>query len=645
MTSTRQDTGRRAVNKAVLSSVITKEVVTSGIPQTDVSHAAKSAPPRVSGVIAPQAGQTNAGSSPIAQRLPRLPNNLKFKKIPKETSSEKLSASELARCQQQCSEYLVSKGLPTLPPTETPFQNTVPSPLVAPTGGASQSGSRSMDLVEATPGNLRQSPPRDCHVHLPWRSKRDHLAARQPYLWDLQHRKRTSPIPSPGPRKVSHLTSSSHGCGDHSSPRDAPSPSRWPTSSPPWPRAPSPHQRTPCPLEVAPRPPPPSRGPTPSSKRPASPRPRLPSIPQQHAPFHQRPSVTSVDDMTDVDAPSSQPLQEQLGVGDSAPVSVGRVGPFSEHARAWFASLSNSPVVEHMSPAPPTQSCQTLPYASWHCLRTPLDSVHFESFDRTTLNTWAKGLFNISGVYAVTQITATKTSSKYGKWHVAVLAKQRSVLDEVLAALSADSERYHAALQHSVIVPIDPFSGKEALRYIWDSRFDLHYIGLVWEEFEWGPKRNCFLVDAPPVLTNENIGDELLYHACAPLAPTHDEIVPRDAILTAFDFGPHVLRAWYDGLPSYLKTYDVTRFILVARAYDSAILKGKKAFMANIWRTKSDIDRAIRNLMLYLRNSDDAVQRVSKEKTESFQYLRGQRKWRLTVDLTVIDFCPYFRIE
>ncbi|KAF8342100.1 uncharacterized protein EI90DRAFT_1302490 [Cantharellus anzutake] len=238
---------------------------------------------------------------------------------------EKLSASELARRQQQCSEYLVSKGLPTLPPTETPFQNTVPSPLMAPTmepGGASQSRSRSMDVVEATPGNLRQSPPRGCHGHSPLRSKRDHLAARQPYLWDLQHRKarrRTSPIPSPGPRKVSHLTSPSHGCGDHSSlpsphwcvpsPRDAPSPFRWPISSPPWPRAPSPHQRTPCPLDVAPGPPSPSRGPAPSSRRPASPRPRSPSIPQQHAPFHQRSPATSVDEKTDVDAPSSQPLQ------------------------------------------------------------------------------------------------------------------------------------------------------------------------------------------------------------------------------------------------------------------------------------------------------------------------------------------------
>ena len=72
-------------------------------------------------------------------------------------------------------------------------------------------------------------------------------------------------------------------------------------------------------------------------------------------------------------------------------------------------------------------------------------------------------LFDIPRVYTVTQIKATKASLNYGKWHVAILVKQCHVLDEVSAALSVDNECYHAVLQHLVMVPIDPFSRKEAL--------------------------------------------------------------------------------------------------------------------------------------------------------------------------------------
>ena len=67
--------------------------------------------------------------------------------------------------------------------------------------------------------------------------------------------------------------------------------------------------------------------------------------------------------------------------------------------------------------------------------------------------------------------------------------------------------------------------------------------------------------------------------------------------------------------------------------------------MANIWWTESNIDSAIRNLMLYLHHSNDVVRMVSKEKKESLQYLRGQRKWQLIIDPTVIDYCPYFKVE
>ena len=157
--------------------------------------------------------------------------------------------------------------------------------------------------------------------------------------------------------------------------------------------------------------------------------------------------------------------------------------------------------------------------------------------------------------------------------------------------------------------------------------------------------QRLFLADAPPTLTNENIGNELLYRTSAPLVPADGELNDRTAPLMAFDFGLHVLRAWYDQLPHDLKMHQVTRFILVAHAYDAAIFKGRKAFMANIWRTESEIDGALRNLMLYVSQSDDVIRRESKEKTESLQYLRGQRKWRLTVDPTVIDFCPYFKVE
>jgi len=157
----------------------------------------------------------------------------------------------------------------------------------------------------------------------------------------------------------------------------------------------------------------------------------------------------------------------------------------------------------------------------------------------------------------------TKGSLRYGKWHVGILAKQFTVLDEVLRALLVDSEHYHAVLQHKIIGPINPFSGKEALTYSWHSRSNLHYIGLVWEEMEWEGAQDVFLTDALPTLTNGNIGDELLYHTSIPLSPRNPE-TSRDANLMAIDFGPHILQAWYDTLSPKLKMYRVTRFFLIA---------------------------------------------------------------------------------
>ena len=113
----------------------------------------------------------------------------------------------------------------------------------------------------------------------------------------------------------------------------------------------------------------------------------------------------------------------------------------------------------------------------------------------------------------------------------------------------------------------------------------------------------------------------------------------------AIDFGPHVLQDWYDILSPKLKMYKVTQFFLVAQAYNWAIFKGKKAFMANIWQTELAIDGAICNLMIFLCYSDDAVWRQLKEKTESLQYLRGQQKWSLTIDSTIINYCPYFKVK
>ncbi len=78
---------------------------------------------------------------------------------------------------------------------------------------------------------------------------------------------------------------------------------------------------------------------------------------------------------------------------------------------------------------------------------------------------------------------------------------------------------------------------------------------------------------------------------------------------------------------------------------DWAVFKGKKAFMANIWWTESDVNGAIHNLMIFLHYSDDAVWRQLKEKTESLQYLRGQQKWQLTIDSTIVNYCPYFNVK
>src|SRR5260370_21298645 len=143
---------------------------------------------------------------------------------------------------------------------------------------------------------------------------------------------------------------------------------------------------------------------------------------------------------------------------------------------------------------------------------------------------------------------ATKSSLKYGKCHVGILVKQRHVLDTVLEALLANSEHYHAVLQHKLTGLMDPFSGKEAVTYSWHSQFDLHYIRLVWEEADWDGVQEVLLADALPALTNENIGHELLYHSSAPLTPRNGEMTNRVANLMTIHFGPHLLQAWYDTL-------------------------------------------------------------------------------------------------
>ena len=133
------------------------------------------------------------------------------------------------------------------------------------------------------------------------------------------------------------------------------------------------------------------------------------------------------------------------------------------------AVVEPPPLTTLMALVAPIQPHQTIPYASWHCLRTPLDDAHFGSLDDTALSTWAAPLFNIPGVYGVARIKATKSSLKYGKCHVGILAKQCHVLDTVLEALSVNSEHYHTVLQHKLTGPMDPFSGKEAVTYSWHS--------------------------------------------------------------------------------------------------------------------------------------------------------------------------------
>jgi hypothetical protein len=247
------------------------------------------------------------------------------------------------------------------------------------------------------------------------------------------------------------------------------------------------------------------------------------------------------------------------------------------------------------------------------------------------LDIWAAPLFAVPGVYAVAQVKASKSALKYGKTRIAILAKHRDVLDQVTRLISENNTQYHALLAFAITSPMDPFSGKEAAS--WVSKVDLHFVGCVWESVPFEELRSRLLADAPPVLTNDNIGEELLYHGNVPL--TSAEAVPRNAKLHSLDFSPHVLGAWYDTMPLQFKSYGVTRFMFVARAYDLALFKGRKAFMMEIWRTESVLDAALRDLMGYLcRNSQDVICRESKEKTESFQYLRGQRKWRLTVDTT-----------
>ncbi|KAF8321983.1 uncharacterized protein EI90DRAFT_3131230 [Cantharellus anzutake] len=288
----------------------------------------------------------------------------------------------------------------------------------------------------------------------------------------------------------------------------------------------------------------------------------------------------------------------------------------------------------------------SIPFTSWHCLTTPLEDKHFQAFGKADLDVWAAPLFEVRGVYAVAQAKASKSALKYGKTRIAILAKHRDVLDRVTQLISENNAHYHALLAFAIFSPLDPFSGKEAASYSWVSKVDLHFVGCVWESVPFEELRSRLLTDAPLVLTNDNVGEELLYHGFDPLVSTEAQATPRNVKLHSFDFSPHVLDAWYDTMPLQFKSYGVTRFMFVARAYDSALFKGRKAFMAEIWRTESVIDAALRNLLEYLcENSQDVICRESKEKTESFQYLRGQRKWRLTVDTAIKDYCPYFKVK
>ncbi|KAF8309706.1 uncharacterized protein EI90DRAFT_3140411 [Cantharellus anzutake] len=288
----------------------------------------------------------------------------------------------------------------------------------------------------------------------------------------------------------------------------------------------------------------------------------------------------------------------------------------------------------------------SIPFTSWHCLTTPLEDKHFQAFGKADLDVWAAPLFEVRGVYAVAQAKASKSALKYGKTRIAILAKHRDVLDRVAQLISENNAHYHALLAFAIFSPLDPFSGKEAASYSWVSKVDLHFVGCVWESVPFEELRSRLLTDAPLVLTNDNVGEELLYHGFDPLVSTEAQAAPRNVKLHSFDFSPHVLDAWYDTMPLQFKSYGVTRFMFVARAYDSALFKGRKAFMAEIWQTESVIDAALRNLLEYLcENSQDVICRESKEKTESFQYLRGQRKWRLTVDTAIKDYCPYFKVK
>jgi hypothetical protein len=194
-----------------------------------------------------------------------------------------------------------------------------------------------------------------------------------------------------------------------------------------------------------------------------------------------------------------------------------------------------------------------------------------------------------------------------------------------------NNAHYHALLAFMIVGPMDPFSRKEAASYSWVSKVDLHFIGCVWESVPFEELHSRLLADVLPVLTNNNVGEELLYHGFVPLMSTEAEAIPRNAKLHklhklhSLDFSPHVLDAWYNTMPFQFKSYGVTRFMFVACTYDSALFKGRKAFMAEIWQTESVIDSAFRNLMGYLcKNSQDVICRESVEKTESFQYLRGQ---------------------
>ncbi|KAF8339513.1 uncharacterized protein EI90DRAFT_3117337 [Cantharellus anzutake] len=288
----------------------------------------------------------------------------------------------------------------------------------------------------------------------------------------------------------------------------------------------------------------------------------------------------------------------------------------------------------------------SIPFTSWHCLTTPLEDKHFQAFGKADLDVWAAPLFEVHGVYAVAQAKASKSALKYGKTRIAILAKHHDVLDRVAQLISENNAHYHALLAFAIFSPLDPFSGKEVASYSWVSKVDLHFMGCVWESVPFEELCSRLLADAPLVLTNDNVGEELLYHGFDLLVSTEAQAALRNVKLHSFDFSPHVLNAWYDTMPLQFKSYGVTPFMFVACAYDSALFKGRKAFMAEIWRTESVIDAALRNLMEYLcKNSQDVICRESKEKTESFQYLRGQRKWRLTVDTAIKDYCPYFKVK